>query len=85
MKNKGSIESLRKDYFTDSHLGTDSLVKKTQMYEPQKIPLGPPTCEIVVEMLEETDADCEYIILVEDVADTQLSIDDSSMWNTQRH
>ncbi|MPC32567.1 hypothetical protein E2C01_025881 [Portunus trituberculatus] len=46
-------------------------------------PQGPPKCEIVVEVVEETDADCQYIIFVEDVAEAHLAVDEASMWNTQ--
>lgn len=44
---------------------------------------GPPKCEIVVEVLEETDSDCQYIIMVEDIADAHLAVDEASVWNTQ--
>lgn len=72
--------------------GTDRLVlvpevRETVMYEPEDTSSqGPPTCEIIVEVLEETDADCQYIILVEEDADAcHLSIGEATMWTTQSH
>ncbi|KAK8401118.1 hypothetical protein O3P69_002699 [Scylla paramamosain] len=59
-------------------------LRKTEMYKSHNnFSQGPPECEIVVEVVEETDTDCQYIILVEDVANAHLAVDEASMWNTQ--
>ena len=48
----------------------------------------PPPCEIIVEALQEMDADWQYIILVEDADDANaaynLSMDEAAIWSTQR-
>ncbi|XP_050706682.1 zinc finger protein 316-like isoform X3 [Eriocheir sinensis] len=72
-----------------SKQGTDSLVllsemRKIQVYPPPNTShQAPPAGEIIVEVLEDTDAEYQYIILVEDAAVAHFTMTDTAaIWNT---
>lgn len=69
---------------TDSSLVLLSEMRKMQVYPPQNTShQAPPAGEIIVEVLEDMDADYQYIILVEDAPLAHFTMaDTAAIWNT---